>query len=138
MKTTKRMHISLGVEDLDASIRFYTALFGAPPTVVKGDYAKWMLDDPRVNLSIGNCCGGPGVSHLGVQVENGEELSDITARLRDAGLETSEQRDVSCCYARQDKTWVSDPQGGTLGSLPHPWRKRSTRLLRLASAASAD
>ena len=111
MKTTKRMHISLGVEDLDASIRFYSALFGAPPTVVKDDYAKWMLDDPRVNFSLSNCCGGPGVSHLGVQVETGEELSEISARLRDAGLETSEQHDVSCCYARQDKTWVSDPQG---------------------------
>ena len=111
MKTTKRMHISLGVENLDASIRFYTAFFGAPPTVVKDDYAKWMLDDPRVNFSLSNCCGEPGVSHLGVQVEKDEELSDISARLRDAGLETSEQRDVSCCYARQDKTWVSDPQG---------------------------
>ncbi len=107
----KRMHISLGVENLDASIRFYTAFFGAPPTVVKDDYAKWMLDDPRVNFSLSNCCGEPGVSHLGVQVEHDEELSDISARLRDAGLETSEQRDVSCCYARQDKTWVSDPQG---------------------------
>ena len=111
MKTTKRMHISLGVEDLDASIRFYTAFFGTPPTVVKDDYAKWMLDDPRVNFSLSNSCGGPGVNHLGVQVESGAELRDISARLRDAGLETSEQRDVSCCYARQDKTWVSDPQG---------------------------
>ncbi len=107
----KRMHISLGVEDLDASIRFYSAFFGAPPTVVKDDYAKWMLDDPRVNLSLSNCCAAPGVNHLGVQVEHEKELSDISARLRDAGLETSEQRDVSCCYARQDKTWVSDPQG---------------------------
>jgi catechol 2,3-dioxygenase-like lactoylglutathione lyase family enzyme len=111
MKATKRMHISLGVADLDASIRFYTAFFGASPTVVKDDYAKWMLDDPRVNFSISSCCGAPGLSHLGVQVENGEELSDISARLRDAGLETSDQRDVTCCYARQDKTWVSDPQG---------------------------
>ena len=111
MKATKRMHISLGVEDLDASIRFYTAFFGASPTAVKDDYAKWMLDDPRVNFSISSCCGAPGLSHLGVQVENGEELSDISARLRDAGLETSDQRDVTCCYARQDKTWVSDPQG---------------------------
>ena len=111
MNATKRMHISLGVEDLDASIRFYTAFFGASPTAVKDDYAKWMLDDPRVNFSISSCCGGLGLSHLGVQVENGEELSDISARLRDAGLETSDQRDVTCCYARQDKTWVSDPQG---------------------------
>ena len=75
----KRMHISLGVEDLDASIRFYSAFFGAPPTVVKDDYAKWMLDDPRVNFSLSNCCGGPGVSHLGVQVEHEKELSDISA-----------------------------------------------------------
>ncbi len=107
----KRMHISLGVEDLGASIRFYSAFFGARPTVVKDDYAKWMLDDPRVNFSLSYCCGGTGVNHLGVQVEHDKELSDISARLRDAGLETSEQRDVSCCYARQDKTWVSDPQG---------------------------
>jgi catechol 2,3-dioxygenase-like lactoylglutathione lyase family enzyme len=105
------MHISLGVEDLDASIRFYTAFFGASPTSVKDDYAKWMLDDPRVNFSISSCCGGLGLNHLGVQVENGEELNGISARLRDAGLETSDQRDVTCCYARQDKTWVSDPQG---------------------------
>jgi catechol 2,3-dioxygenase-like lactoylglutathione lyase family enzyme len=111
MKATKRLHISLGVEDLDASIRFYAALFGAPPTVVKDDYAKWMLDDPRVNFSLSSCCGGPGLSHLGVQVEDGDELSDISARLRDAGLETNEQHDVNCCYARQDKTWVRDPQG---------------------------
>ncbi len=111
MKATKRLHVSLGVEDLDASIRFYAALFGAPPTVVKDDYAKWMLDDPRVNFSLSSCCGGPGLSHLGVQVEDGEELSDISARLRDAGLETDEQHDVNCCYARQDKTWVRDPQG---------------------------
>jgi catechol 2,3-dioxygenase-like lactoylglutathione lyase family enzyme len=111
MKATKRMHISLGVDDLDASIRFYTAFFGASPTSVKDDYAKWMLDDPRVNFSISSCCAGLGLNHLGVQVENGEELSGISARLRDAGLETSDQRDVTCCYARQDKTWVSDPQG---------------------------
>jgi catechol 2,3-dioxygenase-like lactoylglutathione lyase family enzyme len=111
MKATKRLHISLGVEDLDASIRFYAALFGAPPTVVKDDYAKWMLDDPRVNFSLSSCCGGPGLSHLGVQVEDGEELSDISARLRDAGLETNEQHDVNCCYARQDKTWVRNPRG---------------------------
>jgi catechol 2,3-dioxygenase-like lactoylglutathione lyase family enzyme len=111
MKATKRLHISVGVEDLDASIRFYAALFGAPPTVVKDDYAKWMLDDPRVNFSLSSCCGGPGLSHLGVQVEDGEELSDISARLRDAGLETNEQHDVNCCYTRQDKTWVRDPQG---------------------------
>ena len=105
------MHVSLGVEDLEASIHFYTALFGAPPTVLKDDYAKWMLGDPRVNFSLSSCCVGPGVNHLGVQVEREEELSEISARLRDAGLETSEQRDVSCCHARQDKSWVSDPQG---------------------------
>ncbi len=111
MKMTKRMHISLGVEDLDASIRFYTTLFGASPTAIKDDYAKWMLDDPRVNFSISSCCGAPGLSHLGVQVESDADLSDVSARLRDAGLETSDQRNVTCCYARQDKTWVSDPQG---------------------------
>ncbi len=111
MKLTKRMHISLGVEDLDASIRFYTTLFGASPTAIKDDYAKWMLDDPRVNFSISSCCGGPGLSHLGVQVESDADLSDVSARLRDAGLETSEQNNITCCYARQDKTWVSDPQG---------------------------
>ena len=111
MTATKRMHISLGVGDLDASIRFYTAFFGASPTTVKDDYAKWMLDDPRANFSISSSCGRPGLNHLGVQVENGEDLSDMSARLRDAGLETSEQHDVSCCYTRQDKTWVSDPQG---------------------------
>ncbi len=107
----KRIHINLGVEDLDASIDFYTALFGTAPSVVKDDYAKWMLDNPVVNFAVSSSCGGAGVDHLGIQVERDEELDDVLQRMEAAGHGSEKRHDVSCCYARQDKAWIEDPHG---------------------------
>ena len=107
----KRLHINLGVEDLGPSVAFYTGLFGAAPDVLKDDYAKWLLDDPAVNFSITSCCGGTGVHHLGIQADTEAELMDVVARMRTAGGMNDVERQVTCCYARQDKAWIADPQG---------------------------
>ena len=107
----KRFHVHLGVENLDASIRFYSRLFGADPTVRKDDYAKWMIEDPRVNFAISRRGGHVGVNHLGVQAESGEELADIRAHFAAAGPGVADELDASCCYAKSDKHWVTDPQG---------------------------
>jgi catechol 2,3-dioxygenase-like lactoylglutathione lyase family enzyme len=107
----KRMHVHVSVGDLDQSIRFYETLFGAPPSVVKPDYAKWMLDDPRVNFAISDRGRAPGVDHLGIQVENGEELVEIRERLKAAGDIPRDQTAAVCCYAQSDKAWVNDPAG---------------------------
>jgi catechol 2,3-dioxygenase-like lactoylglutathione lyase family enzyme len=105
----KRMHLHLSVPDLAGSISFYATLFGAPPSVVKPDYAKWMLDDPLVNFAISQRGGAPGLDHVGIQVDAPEELGEIAARLKAAGAQTVDQAATTCCYARSDKTWVSDP-----------------------------
>ena len=107
----KRLHVHLAVEDLAASVRFYSALFAAEPTVAKPDYAKWMLDDPRVNFAISARGGAPGVQHLGIQAETGEELAEVFGRLRAAERPVLEEPGVTCCYAKSEKQWVSDPQG---------------------------
>jgi catechol 2,3-dioxygenase-like lactoylglutathione lyase family enzyme len=107
----KRMHLHESVPDLAQSIDFYATLFGAPPTVVKSDYAKWMLDDPRVNFAISQRGLRPGVDHLGIQAETPEELGALATRLKDAGQQTFDQDGITCCYARSDKTWVTDPAG---------------------------
>jgi catechol 2,3-dioxygenase-like lactoylglutathione lyase family enzyme len=107
----KRMHVHVAVRDLDASVRFYSDLFAAPPSVIKPDYAKWMLDDPRVNFAISSRGAAPGLSHLGIQVEAGDELTEIHARLEDAGRAVLEKGAATCCYAQSDKGWVIDPQG---------------------------
>ena len=107
----KRLHIHVNVEDLDRSMAFYETLFGAAPTVVKGDYAKWMLDDPRVNFAISAREREPGLNHLGVQTDTREELGELAARLKAAGAETQDQEATTCCYARSDKSWVRDPSG---------------------------
>ena len=110
----KRLHVHVTVKDLEESIRFYATLFDTEPTVREPDYAKWMLDDPRVNFAISNRCGKTlGVDHLGIQVEEDEELSEIAGRLAAAPRRIVEQKDASCCYARSDKAWVADPQGVT-------------------------
>jgi catechol 2,3-dioxygenase-like lactoylglutathione lyase family enzyme len=106
-----RFHVHMRVRDLDESIRFYSILFGTPPTATKADYAKWMLDDPRVNFAISTHGGSPGIDHLGIQVETGEELSSIAQRLGRAGRQVLEQKQAACCYARSDKAWVVDPHG---------------------------
>ena len=106
----KRMHLHLAVKDLAANIRFYSELFGAAPAVVKPDYAKWMLDDPRINFAISTRGAETGLDHLGIQVDGAGELAALRANLEraDAGV-TAES--AECCYARSDKHWVRDPQG---------------------------
>ena len=108
----KRLHVHVGVADLDQSIRFYSTLFAAEPTVTKPDYAKWMLDDPRVNFAIS--AGGhaaKGIEHLGVQSESVEELGEVYGRLKTAGRPVLEEGETTCCYAKSEKSWVSDPDG---------------------------
>lgn len=107
----KRLHVNLGVSSLDESLRFYTTLFDAAPTVVKPDYAKWILDDPRVNLSITTRGSRRGIDHLGIQVESADELGDLYTRLKTAGLSVIEQGETTCCYAHSEKNWASDPEG---------------------------
>lgn len=107
----KRLHVSLAVSDLNQSIDFYSTLFGQAPTMLKPDYAKWMVEDPKVNFSIGTGHGEPGLDHLGIQVDNTDELRGVADRLKQAGQAVFEQPQASCCYARSDKAWVHDPQG---------------------------
>jgi lactoylglutathione lyase len=120
----KRFHVHVAVEDLAASIRFYSTLFGAGPAVVKDDYAKWMLDDPRVNFAISSRGGKVGVNHLGLQTDSDAELELLNGRLQQAELATQAEKEIACCYARSNKYWVTDPTGiawetfHTLGSVP--------------------
>ena len=108
----KRLHVHVGVEDIDASIRFYSTLFGAEPSVTKADYAKWMLEDPRVNFAISTGQHAEkGIEHLGIQVESEEELAEVYARLRAADRPVLEEGATTCCYARSEKSWIADPDG---------------------------
>jgi catechol 2,3-dioxygenase-like lactoylglutathione lyase family enzyme len=107
----KRLHVHVSVQDLEASIRFYSQLFAADPTVRKGDYAKWMLEDPRVTFAISQRDARPGVQHLGIQVEDRAELTEVYARLERAGGTVIEQGETTCCYAQSEKSWIDDPQG---------------------------
>jgi predicted enzyme related to lactoylglutathione lyase len=107
----KRMHVHIGVEDLPIAIQFYSALFATEPSVVKSDYAKWMLDDPRVNFAISTRGKRPGLDHLGIQVESQDELQEVYGRLRKAGGNITEQGQTSCCYAKSEKSWIDDPAG---------------------------
>ena len=106
-----RFHVHLNVADLGGSIRFYNELFGAEPVVRKLDYAKWMLEDPRINFAISNTGRAPGIDHLGLQVDSGEELAALGQRLQAAGGTLVPEHATVCCYARSDKTWTEDPQG---------------------------
>jgi len=105
----KRLHVHVAVENLPQSIGFYSALFAAQPAVVKTDYAKWMLDDPRVNFAISTRGREAGLDHLGIQVENADELQEVYARLRQAGGNVVEQGQTACCYAKSEKAWIDDP-----------------------------
>lgn len=107
----KRLHVHVSVRDLDASVRFYSRLFAADPTVRKSDYAKWMLEDPRVNFAISQRDGRPGVQHLGIQVEDRGELAEVYERLRRAERPVIEEGETTCCYAHSEKSWIGDPQG---------------------------
>ena len=107
----KRMHLHVSVPDLAQSIDFYATLFGAPPSVVKPDYAKWMLEDPRVNFAISQRGRTAGVDHIGIQVESRAELGELAGRLKQAGVQTFDEAATTCCYAVGDKSWVKDPAG---------------------------
>ena len=106
----KRMHLHIGVEDLDESIRFYTALFGAAPIKTKSDYAKWLLDDPRVNFAI-STRAKKGVDHLGIQVDADTELAEVQERLKAKDIPLTDEGETICCYARSEKSWIQDPSG---------------------------
>ena len=125
----KRFHVHVAVADLDRSIGFYSTLFGAGPTVRKPDYAKWMLDDPRINFAVSQRAptasgSQPGVDHLGLQVDSDEELTAMRDQLERADRSIVEEADASCCYAKSDKYWITDPQGiawetfHSLGAIP--------------------
>jgi catechol-2,3-dioxygenase len=107
----KRLHVHVSVSDLDESVRFYSTLFAAQPTVRKHDYAKWMLDDPRVNFAISNRERATGIRHLGIQVEQPEELADVHRRIQHTQRPVLNEGETTCCYARSEKNWVEDPQG---------------------------
>ncbi len=120
----KRFHVHVGVADLAQSIRFYSTLFGTAPAVVKDDYAKWMLDDPRVNFAISQRGASLGINHLGLQTDSDAELETLHAQLQQAEVAAQAEKDIGCCYARSNKYWVTDPTGiawetfHTLGSIP--------------------
>ncbi|HXV81841.1 MAG TPA: ArsI/CadI family heavy metal resistance metalloenzyme [Candidatus Binatia bacterium] len=107
----KRIHIHIGVEKLDESLRFYSAIFGAKPVKTKPDYAKWMLEDPRVNFAISTRASKNGVDHLGIQVDDQDELQEIRARVKAADMAVFEEGETVCCYAKSEKSWVQDPAG---------------------------
>ena len=120
----KRFHVHAHVEDLQASVAFYSKMFGAEPTRVEGDYAKWMIEDPRINFAISTRGSQPGVDHLGIQTDTEEELVELKARAEAADMTLLDVGETSCCYARSDKYWLTDPQGiaweqfHTLASIP--------------------
>ena len=130
----RRFHVHVTVPDLSDSIRFYSTLFGAAPSVRKDDYAKWMLDDPRVNFAISQRGGAAGVNHLGFQVDSDTELEAMHGQLVAADSAIVVQKDASCCYARSDKYWVTDPAGvawetfHSLGSVPVYGEDTATRV----------
>lgn len=107
----KRLHVHVSVEDLETSIRFYATMFGQAPTVMKTDYAKWLLDDPRVNFAISQRGAKPGLNHLGIQVESTEELAEMHGRLKALESSIVAEEGAACCYAKADKYWSEDPQG---------------------------
>jgi len=107
----KRFHVHAHVDDLQASVAFYSKMFAAEPARLEADYAKWMLEDPRINFAISTRDGKAGVDHLGIQTDTDEELRELKARAQAADLTLVDEGSVSCCYARSEKHWVTDPQG---------------------------
>ncbi|MDO9090325.1 MAG: ArsI/CadI family heavy metal resistance metalloenzyme [Burkholderiaceae bacterium] len=120
----KRFHVHVHVDDLPRSIAFYSGLFAAQPARVEADYAKWMLEDPRVNFAISTRGDKPGLDHLGFQVDDASELAELKTRAESADMALLDEGATSCCYARSEKHWVTDPQGiawehfHTLGNIP--------------------
>ena len=107
----KRLHVHVSVDDVSKSIQFYSTLFAAEPVVTKADYAKWMLEDPRVNFAISKRGGATGIRHLGIQAEDRAELAEVYSRLRRAEGPVLEEGATTCCYAKSEKSWIEDPQG---------------------------
>lgn len=107
----KRLHVHVAVENLSEAICFYSALFATEPNVKKFDYAKWMLDDPRVNFAISARGRTPGLDHLGIQVEDKPELHEVYDRLKVANRPVIDQGSTACCYAKSEKSWITDPAG---------------------------
>jgi catechol 2,3-dioxygenase-like lactoylglutathione lyase family enzyme len=120
----KRFHVHVHVDDLAKSVAFYSKLFAAEPARLEGDYAKWMLDDPRINFAISTRGSQPGVDHLGIQADDADELTELKSRAKAADMELFDEGEATCCYAHSDKYWVTDPQGvawehfQTLGNVP--------------------
>lgn len=120
----KRFHVHISVEDLEKSIAFYSKLFGTDPTRTEGDYAKWMLEDPRINFAISTRAGKTGLDHLGIQVDEESELNELKDRAKAADMALIDEGETTCCYAASDKYWLTDPQGiaweqfHTLGNIP--------------------
>lgn len=139
----KRFHVHLHVDDLSQSIAFYSKLFAAEPARVEGDYAKWMLDDPAVNFAISTRGSQPGLDHLGIQTDNAEELAGLKARAEAADLALLDEGATSCCYARSEKHWVTDPQGiawehfHTLGNIP-VFRERADATLTATACCAPN
>jgi catechol 2,3-dioxygenase-like lactoylglutathione lyase family enzyme len=137
----KRLHVHVAVHDLEQSIRFYKALFDAEPTVRKDDYAKWQLEDPRVNFAISKRGAKTGLDHLGIQAENDGELSALRSQLAQADVAILDQKNATCCYAKSDKHWTLDPQGiawesfHTLESAPTYGADARSKVGREAKAA---
>ena len=135
----KRFHVHAHVDDLKASVAFYSKLFAAEPTRLENDYAKWMIEDPRINFAISTRGGKPGVDHLGFQTDSDEELVELKERARAADMALLDEGETTCCYARSEKHWVTDPQGiawehfHTLDSIP-TFSKNSARVPQESAA----
>ena len=139
----KRFHVHVGVADLNEAVGFYSTLFDAPPSVIKTDYAKWMLDDPRVNFAISVRGGAPGLDHLGIQVDSTNDLQQIAGRLGAAGRAVLEQKNANCCYATGDKGWTADPSGiswetfHTVGEITEDGRDGAPRTAASATTSTS-
>ena len=137
----KRFHVHLHVQDLQASIAFYSRLFSAQPARIETDYAKWMLEDPRVNFAISTRGSKPGLDHLGFQVDSAEELVEMKAAAQNADMAMLDEGETTCCYARSDKHWITDPQGvawehfHTLGDIP-VFRERADEAAATAACCA--
>lgn len=129
----KRFHVHVAVDDLEGNVRFYSTVFGSSPSVLKPDYAKWMLEDPRINFAISKRGAKAGVDHLGIQVESEQELAEVRQQVKTAEIAALDQPNADCCYARSDKYWVTDPQGvpwETFHTLDTPFRCSVRRRAR--------
>ena len=139
----KRFHVHVHVDDLGQSIAFYSKMFAAEPTRRESDYAKWMLDDPRINFAISTRGGQPGVDHLGIQTDSAEELVELKDRAKAADLALFDEGESSCCYAHSEKHWITDPQGvawehfHTLNDIPVFSQQQAEATAEAASACCA-